>query len=96
MQDGPVDFLGQTIVSGDTVVYPNRQGSSLWMNKARVVGFKKIKDADPESPVERLRSPSFSLKVKRVTDGITKTLTCLDRVVVITGVLRTDNMMAAE
>lgn len=31
-----VDFLNQPINVGDTVVYPNRQGSSMWMNKAVV------------------------------------------------------------
>lgn len=30
------DFLGQDINVGDTIVYPNRQGSNLWMNQAQV------------------------------------------------------------
>lgn len=30
------DFLGKTIDVGDTIVYPGRQSSSLWMNKAEV------------------------------------------------------------
>ncbi len=31
-----VDFLGHPILAGDLVVYPVRQGSSMWMNKLRV------------------------------------------------------------
>lgn len=31
------DFLGQDINSGDTVVYPGRQGSNMWMNSATVL-----------------------------------------------------------
>ncbi len=30
------DFLGQQIEVGDSIVYPNRQSSSLWMNFATV------------------------------------------------------------
>jgi hypothetical protein len=35
------DFLGQTILVGDEIVYPNRQSSSLWMNRARVTSVKE-------------------------------------------------------
>jgi len=31
-----VDFMGRTIVAGQTVVYPVRRGSSMWMNKLKV------------------------------------------------------------
>lgn len=31
------DFLGQPIASGNTVVYPGRQGSRMWMNRALVI-----------------------------------------------------------
>ena len=30
------DFLGQTIKSGDTVCYPVRRGSSMWLKKLTV------------------------------------------------------------
>lgn len=33
-----VDIFGDEINPGDVVVYPNRQGSSLWMVKAIVTG----------------------------------------------------------
>ena len=32
-----VDFLGQPITVGKTVVYPGRQGSRLWMNRAVIL-----------------------------------------------------------
>ena len=32
------DFLGREIVAGNTVVYPVRRGSSLWMNRMTVLG----------------------------------------------------------
>lgn len=31
-----VDFLGHPIEAGNLIVYPVRQGSSMWMNKLRV------------------------------------------------------------
>ena len=50
MSNGPVDFLDQNIQVGDTIVYPNRKGSSLWMNKAKVIGMKMTDEGDPMSP----------------------------------------------
>jgi hypothetical protein len=32
-----IDFLGNEIKPGETIVYPGRVGSSLWMNKGVVV-----------------------------------------------------------
>lgn len=34
------DFLNQTFAVGDTVVYPGRRGSSLWMNRATVIDIR--------------------------------------------------------
>jgi len=34
------DFLGQQIEVGDSIVYPNRQGSHLWMNFATVTDVR--------------------------------------------------------
>jgi hypothetical protein len=34
-----VDFLGHDIKVGDRIVYPNRRGANLWMNKGIVEGF---------------------------------------------------------
>lgn len=33
---GATDFLGGEIKPDDTIVYPVRRGSSMWMNKLRV------------------------------------------------------------
>ena len=34
------DFLGQNISIGDSIVYPNRQKSNLWMNLATVTDVR--------------------------------------------------------
>lgn len=65
------DFLDQEINAGDTIVYPNRQGSNLWMVKAEVL------TVDTEGR---------RLSVRR-TDGTVKTLTRVDRVTVVQTVL---------
>ena len=59
------DYLGQKIEVGQTVVYPGRQGSRMWMNNAQVLELK-----------------DHGVKVQRPDGGI-RTLTCLDRVVVV-------------
>lgn len=35
-----LDFLGQNILIGDSIVYPNRQKSDLWMNLATVTDVR--------------------------------------------------------
>ena len=65
------DFLDQEITPGDTVVYPNRQGSSLWMVKAEVL---------------TVNDESNRLSIRR-TDGTVKTITRVDRVTVVNPVL---------
>jgi len=32
----PIDFLGRVIQAGDTLVYPVRRGSKMWLNRIRV------------------------------------------------------------
>lgn len=39
----PVDFLGRDIKAGDTVVYPVRRGSNMWLNRL------KVTKVEPES-----------------------------------------------
>jgi hypothetical protein len=42
-QAGPVgghDYLGNVIKAGDTVVYPVRRGSSMWLNKLNVLAVQ--------------------------------------------------------
>lgn len=65
------DFLDREIEAGDTIVYPNRQGSNLWMVKAEVMV---------------VNDESNRLTVRR-TDGIVKYLTRVDRVTVVQPVL---------
>lgn len=65
------DFLDQEITEGDTIVYPNRQGSNLWMVKAEVL---------------EIQHDERRLRIRR-TDGTVKTLTRVDRVTVVQPVL---------
>lgn len=34
--NAPTDFLGREIMAGDTIIYPVRRGSAMWLNKLRV------------------------------------------------------------
>jgi len=38
----PRDFLGREITVGDTVIYPVRRGSSMWLNKIIVTAIGDI------------------------------------------------------
>jgi hypothetical protein len=44
------DFLGREIKAGDTVVYPVRRGSSMWMSRMKVEGTEggKLTGLNPE------------------------------------------------
>lgn len=47
-----LDFLGRVIAPGDLIVYPNRRGSSLWMNKAEVLRVEwEDTESSPARPV---------------------------------------------
>lgn len=37
------DFFGAELRVGDEIVYPGRQGSSMWLNNAKIVGLKTKK-----------------------------------------------------
>ncbi len=56
------DFLNQDIKIGDTIVYPNRQGSSLWMNRAQV--------EEVRLDSLRVRRSDGSVKTIRRTDRV--------------------------
>lgn len=58
----PKDFLGNPIDGGDTIVYPGRQGSNLWMNKATVISVSGPHPM-PNGRVE------YTLNVLRSLDG---------------------------
>lgn len=58
------DFLGQHISIGDSVIYPNRQKSQMWMNLASVTDVQLnliIVRRDKDGAVKRLT------RVDRVT-----------------------------
>jgi len=69
------DFLGKEIKPGDTIVYPGRHGSSLWMKQAIVEEIIMVPDwRNHPTPTLRVLNP----KNKKRT-----TLTRLDRVTVL-------------
>lgn len=43
------DFRNIDITPGDTVVYPGRHGSSVWMNCGRVLSVQEATHAEPAS-----------------------------------------------
>jgi hypothetical protein len=46
-----VDFLGREIHVGDTIIYPGRRGSNMWLNRATVQttqeGYRKYAFGTP-------------------------------------------------
>lgn len=67
-----LDFRGVEIRVGSTIVYPGRQGSSIWLNAAEVV---RVEDAQ------------LRVRVTGNSEGVTQnrltTLTAVDRVAVV-------------
>lgn len=43
-QDRPSDFRGLSLAVGQTIVYPGRASSSLWMNAGIILEIKSTKD----------------------------------------------------
>jgi hypothetical protein len=70
----PKDYLGQVIETGDTIVYPGRQGSSMWLNTAEVLA---ISWAEAEGPKVK-----YTLSIVR-SDGRRAQITQLNRVIVV-------------
>lgn len=78
-----VDMLGTDIKAGDTIVYPGRSGSSLWMNHAEVVSLgdgnirvrHKTREIYNYADRKCIRIPAENAKES--------TITVLDRVVVL-------------
>ena len=54
------DFLGHEISIGDSVVYPGRKGSELWLNYGVVTNFENVDDIIVETENGR------RVKIKRV------------------------------
>ncbi len=62
------DFLGQTIKSGNTVVYPGRQGSRMWMNRAIVIEVvdNSIKVQRDDGGIRVLRCPDRVVVIQSI------------------------------
>ena len=78
------DFLGNVIKEGDMIVWPNRQGSSLWMNSGHVVqiGHEQLEglrgvELVPVLQVDRMANPG--MKTKRVEIYRTERVVALGR-----------------
>lgn len=81
------DYLEQEIHIGDFIVWPGRQGSSLWMNNGTVLGIAHGKDWNDREFAKlqvEVNTSNWdgSKKGKRKT-----TISCVDRVVVIHSVM---------
>lgn len=71
----PKDFLGKPIAGGDTIVYPGRHASSLWMNKATVLSVSAPK-VKPNGAI------TYTLSVLR-SDGRKAQIKNIQNVVVV-------------
>ena len=71
------DFRGTEINIGDTIVYPGRSGSSLWMNEGVVIDFEEYQ------PYYSFEQTITTLKVKRVDTKKVVTVYCTERTCVI-------------
>lgn len=80
------DFLGKTINVGDTIVYPGRRGSSLWLNWGVVREIVDREGYGGELSVlrvgRRIIRPGYTGNYGK--DGTVVTVTELDRVAVVT------------
>lgn len=76
-----LDYFGIEIEIGDTIVYPGRQGSSLWMNHMVVTGITGEQDIYRKD----LFNARVTGKSRRGVDGPerTSTLAEVDRVVIV-------------
>lgn len=79
----PKDFRGREIKVGDTIVYPGRQSSSLWMTEGEVTGVKSV-----WYPGDR--EETFTLRVRVVKSPFVKagkqvSISSIDNVVVLEG-----------
>lgn len=68
------DFLGQDINVGDTIVYPNRQGSALWMNQAMVseVRITGLRVQLPDGRIKPLQRVDRIVVVTKQISGLTQ------------------------
>ena len=72
-----LDFLGHEIKAGDTIVYPGRRGSRMWMVKSRVTMVSPPVVPGKDDGVLRVQHPNGSLRL----------VTNVQRVVVVTSLV---------
>ena len=67
-----LDFLGQAISIGDSVIYPNRQKSQMWMNLAMVTDIRLdliTVRRDKDGAIKRLKRIDRVTVVTRQIEG---------------------------
>lgn len=74
------DFIGREIKQGSYIVYPGRQGSSLWMNLGHVVDVTVRTTWN--GPVDILKVQPVDPASRRPL-GKVVSVTCIDKVTVI-------------
>lgn len=67
------DFLGNPINAADTIIYPVRRGSHMWLNKLLV---QAVRDTDNGIRVSGLNSAGRPVQIQNLTN-----------VIVVTGIL---------
>jgi hypothetical protein len=71
--NGATDFLGREIKAGDTIVYPVRRGSSMWLNRllvTQVASDGVDRDGQPLLHVAGTNSFGRRITVKNLTNCV--------------------------
>ncbi len=76
------DFMGREIQVGDTVVWPSRYSSSMWMSSGKVLGFDVRVGYGSQTPILIVQADPDKERFRRVTTKPSK-LEAIDRVVVV-------------
>ncbi len=79
------DLLGREILIGDTVAYPGRYGSHLWVSIAKVIGFGERKEvwSDRKKPILKVQIKDSSDQWEGKNSGRKTFVERIDRVVII-------------
>lgn len=75
------DFLGREIRAGSRIVWPGRQGSSLWMSVGVVEDIVHRDELSGPKAVLKVRVEKVGLSFGK--SGNLVTIECLDRIVVV-------------
>lgn len=76
------DFLNRELRVGDTIVYPGRHGSSLWMNAATILELVEATDSKPACIKARIQAATGWRRTFAGRQTLV-TLRALDNVVVV-------------